>query len=175
MTTAQQLVLRPLAAADEAEARRAHDELAREGFSFLLGLRADEPWQAYVERMAAQRCGADLPGGMVPATFLVADVAGDLVGRASVRHELNDYLAERGGHIGYAVRPAFRRRGFGGEILRQSLDVLRRVGVDRALVTCDVDNLASAAVIEAGGGRFERVAPAVDGTAAKRRYWIDVP
>ena len=30
---------------------------------------------------------------MVAATFLVAEVDGEIVGRASVRHELNDFLA----------------------------------------------------------------------------------
>lgn len=168
------LLLRPLALADEAEARRAHEELARDRFTFLLGHRPGEPWGAYVERMEAHRRGIDLPEDMVPATFLVADVGGALVGRTSIRHELNDFLAEFGGHVGYGVRPAFRRQGFASEILRQSLDVLREVGVGRALVTCDVDNVGSAAVIEACGGRFERVAPERDGTPAKRRYWIDL-
>lgn len=174
MDPGARLVLRPLALTDEAEARLAHEELARDRFTFLLGVRPDEPWHRYVARMDAYRRGVDLPDGMVPATFLVADVGGVLVGRTSVRHELNDFLAEFGGHIGYAVRPPFRRRGFAGQILRQSLDVLREVGVDRALVTCDVDNVGSAAVIASCGGRFERVAPGRDDTAAKRRYWIDL-
>lgn len=171
---APSLVLRPLTSADEAEARLAHEELAHDRFTFLLGLRSGETWEDYVARLEANRRGVALPEGTVPATFLVADVGGTLVGRTSIRHELDDFLAEFGGHVGYGVRPAYRRRGFAGEILRQSLDVLRAVGVDRALVTCDVDNIGSAAVIEACGGRFERVAPGRDGVAAKRRYWIDL-
>jgi len=71
----------------------------------------------------------------VPATFLLARVGGDLVGRVSIRHELNDFLAEFGGHIGYAVRPQFRRRGHATEILRQALVVARGEGVERVLVT----------------------------------------
>ena len=43
-----------------------------------------------------------MPDGLVPATFLVADVDGVLVGRTSIRHELDEFLAREGGHIGYA-------------------------------------------------------------------------
>jgi predicted acetyltransferase len=57
----------------------------------------------------------------VPATFLVAEVDRALVGRVSIRHELNAFLADVGGHIGYGVRPRYRGRGFATEILRQAL------------------------------------------------------
>jgi predicted acetyltransferase len=111
--------------------------------------------------------------GWVPATFLIAEVAGDVVGRVSVRHELNAFLAEFGGHIGYAVRPAFRRRAYATDILRQAVGVAGSLGVQRALVTCDVDNVASAKVIEKCGGALEGVSPARAGSAAKCRYWIE--
>jgi predicted acetyltransferase len=107
----------------------------------------------------------------VPATFLVADVEGALVGRVSIRHELNDYLARVGGHIGYGVRPRHRRRGFATEILRQALVVARAEGVEPVLVTCDEDNLASATVIERVGGSLEGVSPGPNGVPM-RRYWI---
>jgi predicted acetyltransferase len=66
-----------------------------------------------------------MPADRVPATFLVADVDGAIVGRVSIRHELNDHLTHFGGHIGYGVRPAHRRRGYATEILRQSLVIAR--------------------------------------------------
>jgi predicted acetyltransferase len=164
------LVLRPLTTADETEAWAAHDELTPEGFDFLLDGRRDD-WKGYLAHLADERAGVDLPPGRVAATFLVADVGGALVGRTSIRHELNEALARVGGHIGYAVRPAYRRRGYATEMLRQSLAVARSVGVERALVTCDDDNVASARTIERCGGALEDVVR-VDGTSLKRRYWV---
>lgn len=165
--------LRPLALSDEEQARQAHAELAREDFVFLLGLRPDQSWADFLERTDEVCRGVDLQG-LVPATFLVAEADGEIVGRTSIRHELNDFLATFGGHIGYAVRPAYRRRGYATEILRQSLEVARTLGIDRVLVTCDVDNVGSATIIERCGGAFQDVVPGVDGAVAKRRYWVDV-
>ena len=166
------LRLRPLRPDDQVAAEAAHAELDREGFSFLLGWDPAKPWPAYVEQLRRQRCGQDLAPGWVPATFLAAVVEGELVGRTSIRHELNEYLAEFGGHIGFAVRPAHRGRGYASEILRQSLVIARADGLERVLVTCEENNASSARVIERHGGVLEDIRPAPDGRA-KRRYWID--
>jgi predicted acetyltransferase len=168
------LVLRPLTVADEAVAWQAHSELARDDFRFLLGVEDGESWSAFVDRLAAHSAGVDVPPGLVPATFLVADVGGEIVGRTSIRHELNAYLAAVGGHIGYGVRPGFRRRGCATEILRQSLLRASDLGIERALVTCDDGNVGSATVIERCGGVLESVVADPDDGVPKRRYWIDL-
>jgi predicted acetyltransferase len=109
----------------------------------------------------------------VPAGFLVADDGGELVGRVSIRFELNAFLADFGGHIGYGVRPAHRGRGYATEILRQSLVIARAEGVDRVLVICDEANVASATVIQRLGGRLEDIRVGEDGATPIARYWID--
>ncbi|MGV8972461.1 MAG: GNAT family N-acetyltransferase, partial [Rhodoglobus sp.] len=63
-----------------------------------------------------------------------------MVGRVSIRHKLNAFLAEVGGHIGYGVRPAFRRLGYATQMLHQALELARSLEIERALVTCDGDN-----------------------------------
>ncbi len=164
------LRLRPFRLEDEDAARAAHEELAADDFTFLLAWEPDQPWARYLERMRDMRQGIGLRYDWVPSSFLAADVGGELVGRVSIRHELNRWLVNYGGHIGYAVRPAHRRRGYALEILRQSLVIARAEGVDDVLVTCDDRNVASAAVIERCGGVLEDVRPA-EGVMG-RRYWI---
>jgi len=170
------VTLRPFSLDDEPEALAAQAELAADDFSFLLGDWAPgEPWPGYLDRLDRWSRGEDVPADRVPSTFLAAEAGGVLVGRVSIRHELNDFLAEVGGHIGYGVRPAYRRRGYATQILRGSLVLCRGLGLTSVLVTCDDDNVGSARTIEQRGGVFERLTYAPDGAVAKRRYWIAVP
>lgn len=171
--TRSDLRLRPVLLSDEEQVRSAHDDLSADNFEFAIGLRPDTSWPEYVEQLESFRRAAQLPEPWVPATFLLAFVGDDLVGRTSIRHQLNDYLLAVGGHIGYAVLPAFRRRGFATEILVQSLVVARSYDAHPVLVTCDEDNDASARVITRCGGVLESIVVNPQGGQRKRRYWIE--
>jgi len=165
------LILRPFGPDDEEEALLAHRELAAEDFEFLWSFTEGQSWTSYLSLVARYGEGRDLPSGHVQSALLVADVDGQIVGRVSVRFELNEFLLARGGHIGYAVRPAWRRRGYASEILRQGLAIARDRGIDPVLVTCDDTNVASAAVIERAGGSLESIFVDPD-SHRYRRYWI---
>jgi len=106
------------------------------------------------------------PARFVPSTTLWWVGGGDYLGRLAIRHRLNEWLLDRGGHIGYDVRPSARRRGYGTAMLRDALPVAAGLGIDRVLITCDVDNTGSRKVIEANGGVLE------DLRGGKLRYWI---
>jgi predicted acetyltransferase len=172
-TATRALRLRPLRPADEAAFRAGHQAMRADDFTFGLGLDEAPGWSAYLGGLAEQRAGLRLGPDRVPHTFLVAVAGGEIVGRSSIRHELNEFLAREAGHIGYGVLPQHRRRGHATEILRQSLIVARAAGVDRVLVTCDESNAGSAAVIESCGGVLESVIETTRGGPRKRRYWID--
>lgn len=165
------LELRALSSDDEHHARAAHAELAAEDFSFLPFFGADEAWDEYLARIARLRRGEGLSPGTVPWTDLYGVVDGVAVGRVSVRHGLTESLERFGGHIGYGVRPAYRRRGYGTALLRAGLALARERGIDPALVTCNDDNLGSVAVIERCGGVLADVADVAVGKP-KRRYWV---
>lgn len=168
------LTLRAPTMADERQLRAAHTELTAEGFGFLF--EPHRSWGEQLDTFERQARGIDLPADRVPADFLVAEVAepdgAQLVGRISIRHHLTPLLLAIGGHVGYAVRPAFRRRGHATAMLALSVRRLTELGMGEVLVTCDEDNVGSMRVIERCGGVLEDIRPIADGVPAKRRYWI---
>ena len=135
--------------------------------------RYDDPaeWLSHVRALEkSETC----PPNLVTATLFVAVRKTDfgIVGMIDLRHRLNDFLAEYGGHIGYSVRPDERRKGYAKRMLALVLEEARGRGISRVLITCDDDNVASARTIEANGGVFERTA-CLDGEVL-RRYWIEL-
>jgi predicted acetyltransferase len=106
------------------------------------------------------------PPGRVPDTELWWVEGEVFLGRIGIRHRLNAALLERGGNLGYDVRSSMRRRGYATEMLRQALDVARGLGIERALVTCNVDNVGSPVVIERNGGILD------DERNGKLRFWV---
>jgi predicted acetyltransferase len=165
------LRLRALATGDESAVRLAHEQLVADHFTFALGYEAGMPWDEYLRRLEADRLGHALGEGRVPATFLLAEVDGRVVGRTSIRHELNAWLLRQGGHIGFAVVPSERRNGYATAILRSSLEIARTLGIDPVLVCCDEDNIGSATVITRCGGELESTVESSDGIPVQR-YWI---
>ena len=106
------------------------------------------------------------PDGRVPQTTLWWVSGNEYLGRISIRHWLTASLREIGGHIGYDIRPSARQRGYATAMLAAALPVARSLGIDRALLTCDEDNVFSRKVIEANGGMLE------DNRHGKLRYWV---
>jgi predicted acetyltransferase len=140
---------------------------------FTLGYPCAD-FDALLARCEADARGEALPEGFVPHTtyWLVSD-GRDIVGASNLRHRLNPKLLREGGHIGYGIRPSARRKGYGMEILRQSLRRAAEKGIARALVTCGKGNLGSARIIVANGGVFESEEFDAERNEVVQRYWID--
>ena len=126
-------------------------------------------YEEWLESNQNQEMGINLPEGWVPAIQLVAfSGKGQALGFLNLRLRLNNFLLEKGGHIGYSIRPSERGKGYAQEALRQGLQVAKEKNIKKALVTCSVNNPASRAVILANGGLLEDVRNVVE------RYWIEV-
>lgn len=119
---------------------------------------------------AALRADADedtpRADGRVPCTTWWWIEGAEYLGRIAVRHRLTEHLWELGGHIGYDVRPTARRQGHATAMLAAVLPLAHDLGVDPALLTSDVDNVASRRVIEINGGRLE------DERHGTYRFWL---
>ena len=133
-----------------------HDYLVKQPADFL----------GYRKKKFNERNGIDLPRGIVPSTTYWGVVNNKVVGNLNLRHFLNKNLREVGGHIGYGVHPKERGRGYATEMLRLGLKKAWAMGMNKALITCDVANIASRKVIEKNGGLLENQ------KGDKLRFWI---
>ncbi len=121
----------------------------------------------YVEELLLQPLeDTPRPDGWVPWTTLWYVEGEEYLGGLAIRHRLTPRLLELGGHIGYDVRRSARRQGHATAMLRAALPIAARLRIDAALITCDVDNVASRRVIEVNGGVLE------DQRGAKLRFWV---
>ena len=134
--------------------------------AFLRG----KPYEQWLEETITHR--TTVPEGWVPATlYYLVDGEGHVAGALDLRHYLNDGLYY-GGHIGYGMSPPYRGRGWAPLMLALGLEKAKALGIHRALVTCNDDNLPSAGTIEACGGVLENVV--LEEGKPLRRYWIDL-
>ena len=113
--------------------------------------------------------------GKVPSsTFFLLDTERNiLLGAVNIRHYLNDYLLKYGGHIGDGIRPSERGKGYGTEMIRLALIECEKLGINKVLMVCDKDNIASAKTIINNGGILENEIIDDDGDI-NQRYWIEL-
>lgn len=109
----------------------------------------------------------------VKAKTFVLIVEQKIVGAVNVRYGLNDFLRNKGGHVGYGVRKSQRGKGYATKLLEYALKELREASVEKALVTCDGNNHASAQVILHNNG-VESDAFISEDNEVTRRFWISL-
>lgn len=109
-----------------------------------------------------QASGRQVP--RLPGAVLWLD-DGDFCGAINLRYvpgsdDIPDYVS---GHIGYAVVPWKRRRGYATRALALMLPVARKVGLRQLTIICDEDNELSRRVILANGGLLTGTHPQPEG------------
>lgn len=112
--------------------------------------------KALISFLPMLKQGIGIPKGHVPCSFyFVFDDYDKLIGRVSIRHYLTDDLRRSGGHIGYAIVPERRGRGYSKEILSFSLNYCKtQLKLNEVLLTCDKDNIPSNKTIVQNNGRL---------------------
>lgn len=150
-------------------------ELQAEGIAEFYDARSiAEDFDGFLQRLRNEEDRTKIRPDRVSASEFWLIDNGEFTGRLSLRHELNEFLLQIGGHIGYMIRPSKRRQGYGKEILRLGLQKARERGLHRVLVTCDETNIGSKKIIEANGGIFENAIMQEDSPVRKLRYWINI-
>jgi predicted acetyltransferase len=138
-----------LAALAEYHEERRHLELG------VATLRDPATFARYVAALRAEEHLLALDrSGRVPQTNLWWVEGDQYIGRIALRHRLNASLRRIGGHIGYEIRPSRRHAGHATAMLAAALPLTAAMGIDPALITCDVNNAISRRVIEANGGSY---------------------
>ena len=113
-----------------------------------------------------------LLGVQTSTYFAVRESDKKVVGCIELRHTLNESLTVIGGHIGFSVIPEERRKGYATEMLKQMLAVAKKTGIDKVLLTCDIDNIASCKTLEKCGGKKEQEDAFVLDGEPYYKYWI---
>ena len=141
------------------------------GDTLLIKPSAKQSFENFIQELDDNSKGINMPAGKVPSTTLWLIDNDEFIGRLSIRHELNKKLLQHGGHIGYYIRKSKRGKGYGKLILQLGLEEARKIGISKALITCDYDNIASRKIIEENGGVLENIIT-LEEDRKLRRYWI---
>jgi predicted acetyltransferase len=100
--------------------------------------------------------GIGLSDTQVPSTvYILKNNIGKILGATSIRHHLTEDLKNYGGHIGYGIRPSERNKGYATIMLKLALEKAKELNIDKVLIHCDYENLASSKVITKNGGNLE--------------------
>lgn len=144
-----------------------------DGSSLLRKFERVEDW---LEDVECHKHTETVPKGRVPATQLICirESDGKVVGMIDVRHILNDYLRDFGGHIGYCVRPSERRHGYATWMLQNVLPYCKSLGIDDVLITCHADNEGSRRTILRNGGVYAETVREPHENVLLEKYWIHI-
>ncbi len=130
--------------------------------------------EVWLEELKKRSCEDTVPKGLVPSsTYLgIREKDNYIVGMIDIRHYLNEYLTQVGGHIGYGVRKTERNKGYAKQMLKLALKKCKELKIKKVLITCDEDNIASEKVILSANAKLEDIRN-IDGEN-KKRFWIDL-
>jgi predicted acetyltransferase len=129
-----------------------------------------ESYKVFYALLSQMKVGGYPRPEIVPMDAYFIEAEGRILGELYIRHRLSPGLEQIGGHVGYKVRPSCRNQGVATAALRLALKQLGAMSIKTALVTCHVNNHASARVIEKCGGI--RISNALTEQGVEWRYLV---
>ncbi|MDN6625748.1 MAG: GNAT family N-acetyltransferase [Pisciglobus halotolerans] len=154
------------------------EEFIRNGESDIPGSGRLGNFESFENRYAAIQKNSKketVEEGIIPTTvFLVKRIEDNqLVGMMDIRHYLNDYLLNRGGHIGASIRNSERRKGYSTKTLQLALNECKKIGIDKVRIGCYKSNTGSVKSILQNGGVLDDEVDEGNSNIVQR-YWITV-
>ena len=139
------------------------------------GTLRNDDFDTWLQKSVDCQEGKNLPDGFVPATQYICVRKSDnkVIGMFQIRHTLNDFLFNFGGHAGDSVAVDERGKGYGKKMLALGLEKCKELGLNKVLVTCKDTNIASRKCIIANGGVYEDTRTIEQEGINLERYWID--
>lgn len=136
----------------------------------------DNDIEQYLKSQNDKRNKHNIVEGFVASTTFLLFDDDSFVGVFDLRHELNDSLRQRGGHIAYHILPSQRQKGYAKAGLRLVLEYAKQnFALEKVLLTCNDNNKISykvmkSVMLEYGG--FE-IANVVGDSGVEQRMWIN--
>ena len=118
------------------------------------GLGKAENFEEWLKAIVDNSFEETVRQGFVPSsTYLAVRVEDDkLLGMIDIRHKLNEYLFNFGGHIGYSIRKSERRKGYATKMLSLGLEKLKEMGFNEVYGQSSKGNIGSQKTIENNNG-----------------------
>jgi predicted acetyltransferase len=157
----------------EAQIKEYIEEHIRNGEPDLHGgsLVEKKPYDEWLTQIKNNADEKTVSPDWVLSSVFFAVCGNKIIGIIDIRHTLNRFLKDYGGHIGYGVRPSERNKGYATEILKQGLAYCDKIGLREIMLACYKDNIASRRTIEKCGGKLEREFVYSDGKTVQI-FWI---
>lgn len=95
-----------------------------------------------------------------------------LIGSIQLRHWLSNELIQYGGQIGYGIRPNERGKGYATKQLALMLSYARAKKINKVMIMCEKNNIASANTILHNGGVLEQECYYSYTGQMIQKYWI---
>lgn len=158
------------------------DEFVKYGSDINGSGSLDKIYYGYTFEEALDRClkmedeeYAKSIGRCQGKTFLlIREDDNKIVGTINVRWNLNKKMLQFGGHIGYGIRPTERRKGYNKINLYLGMLEAKKVGLEKVMLDCDVNNLGSDKTLKALGGKLERTEIDPSDGILTNVYWFNV-
>ena len=158
------------------------DEFVKYGSNINGSGSLDKIYEGYTFEDALDRClkmededYAESINRCPGETFLlIREDDNKIIGSINIRWNLNEAMLNFGGNIGYGIRPTERRKGYNKINLYLGMIEAKRLGLDRVMLDCDVNNIGSDKTLKALGGTLERTEIDPSDGVLTNVYWFDV-